>query len=264
MSKTCVAKPGLSFAIFAMGSGPHIPVVNSQGGVPVLPTVGWCPPGPVERSQPSARTCRAPKPTETRGAPPKHRAPSFSRETPQRTCPVWPGMPTSTKKRKLLSENQLSHLDAELHSPFPHDTGTWRVRDTDFPHPRAEDSESRHCVLRGHMQQLRLLATTIKTTKLRAKPWPRSSTGPGLSCPQPGTSGFHSCIFGSTVGFLTGTLTLLGKRGMGTRVLRCLPELAASQDPAPERQPGLGTLNRTPKCFFPGNALVTGAVPGRG
>lgn len=96
------------------------------------------------------------------------------------------------------------------------------------------------------MQQLQLLATTIKTTKLRVKPWPRSSTGPGPNCPRPGTSGFHSCIFGSTVGFLTETLapkSLLGEHGVGVHILRYLPELDELQDQAPGRQPGLERLN---------------------
>lgn len=58
------------------------------------------------------------------------------------------------------------------------------------------------------MQQLQLLAMTIKPRMLSAAvATQQHRAGPPLS--QPGASGFHSCIFGLTVGFLTGTLALL-------------------------------------------------------
>lgn len=58
------------------------------------------------------------------------------------------------------------------------------------------------------MQQLQLLAMTIKPRMLSAVvATQQHRAGPPL--PQPGASGFHSCIFGLTVGFLTGTLALL-------------------------------------------------------
>lgn len=74
----------------------------------------------------------------------------------------------------------MSLLLTRLHSPFPRHTGTRQVPDTHFPHPGAEhllweggeDPRSRCWVLQGHKQQLQLLATTIKRTKLGVKPWP--------------------------------------------------------------------------------------------
>lgn len=58
------------------------------------------------------------------------------------------------------------------------------------------------------MQQLQLLAMTNKPRMLSAAmATQQHRAGPPL--PQPGDSGFHSCIFGLTVGFLTGTLAPL-------------------------------------------------------
>lgn len=116
-----------------------------------------------------------------------------------------------------------------------------------------KNSKSHYWVLQGHMQQLQLLATTIKTMK-QSEAMAVQQHRARSHLPQPGTSGFHSCIFGSTVGFLAGTTgsfkSLLWERGVGVHILTYLPELDALEDKAPGRQPGLGRLNQIPRFLL--------------
>lgn len=58
-----------------------------------------------------------------------------------------------------------------------------------------KNSKSHYWVLQGHMQQLQLLATTIKTMK-QSEAMAVQQHRARSHLPQPGTSGFHSCIFG--------------------------------------------------------------------
>lgn len=90
----------------------------------------------------------------------------------------------------------------------------WRVRDTDFPHSQAEHllweggEELKESLLgfAGAHATTPIIGNYNKDNEAESEAMAVQQHGARPHLPQPGTSGFHSCVFGSTVGFLAETL----------------------------------------------------------